>query len=86
MHIYDSKTISLIVLLLYRKLEKRQKEAECGNFYEMVKPFQISLRSDDLTTQEDTITNLDWIELYLETLEHIDDAVAKLVAEAVFRV
>uniref|UniRef100_F6SP61 Ion transport domain-containing protein n=2 Tax=Ciona intestinalis TaxID=7719 RepID=F6SP61_CIOIN len=61
-----------------RKLKEKQKEKDCGNFYEMVKSFQESLHNDDYVIQEDLITNLDWMELYIETLAHMDEGVVKI--------
>ncbi|XP_076826081.1 cation channel sperm-associated protein 3-like isoform X2 [Clavelina lepadiformis] len=62
-----------------RKLKERQIEKDCGNFYEMVKPFQETLRNDDYVILEDLVTSLDWIDLYLETLEHTDETMWNFV-------
>ncbi|XP_039273016.1 cation channel sperm-associated protein 3-like [Styela clava] len=55
-----------------RKLKEKQIEKDCGNFYDMVKSFQETLRSDDYTIMEDTVSDPSWLELYLETLDHMD--------------
>lgn len=55
-----------------RKLKEKQIEKDCGNFYDMVKSFQETLRNDDYAIMEDTVSDLGWLDLYLESLDHLD--------------
>jgi len=50
----------------------------------MVKSFQASLRHDDYVIQDDLVTSMDWIELYLESLKHLDNSVSKYVLFSVY--
>lgn len=41
----------------------------------MVKPFRETLRNDDYAIMEDTVSDPTWLQLYLETLDHMDETV-----------
>lgn len=49
-----------------------------GDFYEMTKDFRSNLRHDDYVIGDSPVTNLDWIELELDTFDIMDDQAYKL--------
>jgi hypothetical protein len=56
----------------------RQKRGNFTNFYQMVKGFEKTLRHDDSMMCADLATNIIWMEIFINTLDHMDTTTYRL--------
>lgn len=65
-----------------RRLKDKQKyhskTGGSGDFYDMIAPFKKTLSSKDYAISDSVITELNWIDLELDTLDMMDDQVYRL--------
>ncbi|XP_074649066.1 cation channel sperm-associated protein 3-like [Tubulanus polymorphus] len=61
-----------------KQMMQRQKVGHFTNFQDMVQDFQSSLRHDDYVMMNDLCGNLIWMEMFVTSLDHMDNTMYRL--------